>query len=304
MANLNAKDIKPTSTFNSVGFVNDFVVDSDTLYVANDMGTIDVFDLKNHKIINQIILPPLTSSMNKIIPADILSVDYLDGKVLILSVGSDSSRNVWIYEKHTLNQIINEDKKLTIKEARFINSEQIFLATLDSDIILYDLSENYAQYNTHKSDSALSDIAISDDKKTIFMADESGTVKVIDLLTSKTLQTYASQNVDNIYKVASNNGVTLTAGQDKRVGVYSNTDKPYYIKSDFLVFCVGLSPSGKIGVYSSGQSSDLQLFNTKTKSKYDRLIGHDGVVNKILFTNENEIYSSQRGRSILYWRLD
>lgn len=118
-----AKNINPVSRFQSAGFVNDFVVNGNTLYVGNDMGTVDIFNIKTTKIINQISLPPLTSSMNKIIPADILSVDYLNGKLLILSVGKNSYRNVWIYENYMLKRIIDEDKKLTIKEARFVNDE-------------------------------------------------------------------------------------------------------------------------------------------------------------------------------------
>jgi len=299
-----AKDIKPASRFISVGFINDFVISNNILYVGNDMGTVDVFDIKTAKMINQISLPPLTSSMNKIIPADILSVDYLNGKLLILSVGNNSYRNVWIYEDYMLKRIINEDKKLSIKEARFVNDEQIMLATLGSDIILHDMSENYNLYKTHISSSTMGDMTLSSDKKTMVAADESGTVKVIDIKSSKILQTNSSQNVDHIYKVAFSNGTIITAGQDRRVGVYQKSQKPYYIKSNFLVFCVGISPSGKTGIYSSGQESDLQLFDTKTKIKSDRLVGHNGVVNKILFINENELFSSSRDNYVLQWKLN
>ena len=298
-----AKDITPITKFYSVGFVNDFVVDKNFLYVANDMGTVDIFNIKTAKIINQISLPPLTSSMNKIIPADILSVDYLDGKILILSVGKESYRNVWIYENHTLKRIINEDKKLTIKEARFINKEQILLATLDSDILLYDTSEKYNIYHSHVSHSALGDITLSSDKKKIIMADESGEVKILDAKNSKTIQSFSSQNVDNIFRVAYSNDVVITAGQDRRVGVYRKDQEAYHIKSDFLVFCVGISPSGEVGVYSSGEENMLQLFNTKTKEKYSRLIGHKKIVNQIKFISENELFSSSRDNYILHWKL-
>ena len=303
-SNIYAKDIKPTHSFESVGFVNDFVLNSEKLYVANDMGTIDIFDIKTQKIINQILLPPLTSSMDKIVPADVLSVDYLDGKILILSVGKDSYRNVWIYENYMLKRIIDEDRKLTIKEARFVDSERIMLATLDSEITLHDIGENYNLYKTHVSQSAMGDVSLSDDKKSMIVADESGAVRLIDVSSSEILQTYSSQNVDNIYKAVFSNGVIITAGQDRRVGVYQKNQKPYYIKSDFLVFCVGISQDGEIGAYSSGENGDLQLFNTKSKKRYERLIGHKGVVNKIVFINKKEILSSQRGRKVLYWKIN
>lgn len=301
---LSAKEISPAKIFKSSGFVNDFVVNADRLYVGNDAGIVDVFDIKSTKIIEQIALPPLTSSMNKIIPADILSVDYINKKLLILSVGKDSYRNVWIYENYMLKKIVGEEKKLTIKEARFVNDEQIIFSTIGSDIILYDISEKYNLYNRHVSHSTMGDIMLNMTKDKMIMADESGEVKILDIQSSNIEKSYSSQNVDNIYKVAYANGTIITAGQDRRVGVYQNGQKPYYIKSDFLVFCVGISPSANTAVYSSGEENDLQLFNPKTKENYSRLVGHKSVVNQIKFINEKELFSSSRDNYIFYWRID
>ena len=50
-----------------MGFVNDFVIAEGKIYVANDAGTIDIFDLKTKKIINQIVLDPITSRMGQLI---------------------------------------------------------------------------------------------------------------------------------------------------------------------------------------------------------------------------------------------
>lgn len=298
-----AKEIRPSVVYKSTGFVNDFAIGENRLYVGNDAGVVDVFDIKSAKIINQISLPLLTSSMNQIIPADVLSVDFLNGKLLIMSVGHDSYRNVWIYENNKLKQILDEKRKLTIKKARFVNDEKIMLATLGSDIILYDTKEAYNLYSSHVSSSAMGDIAFSEDKKEMILSDESGAVKLIDVASSKTTKNYDSQNVDNIYKVAYKNGTIITAGQDHRVGVYQREQKPYYLKSDFLVFCVGLSPSGNIGIYSSGEENVLQLFDVKTKIKLDRLVGHKNIINNILFINEKELFSSSRDSNIYYWKL-
>lgn len=300
---LYAKDTTPFSSYYSVGFVNDFVVHENLLYAANDMGTVDIFDINSAKIVNQISLPPIISSFNKIIPPDVLSVDYVNNKVLILSVGENGYRNVWTYENNMLKNIISEDKKLLIKEARFVDNEKIVLATLGSDMILHDMSENYNIYNSHVSNSAMGDFLLSSDKQKIIMADESGEVKIIDTTSSNTMERFSSQNVDNIFKVAYANGVIITAGQDRRVGVYAKNQEPYHIKSDFLVFCVGISPSGKIGAYSSGQENNLQLFNTKTKEYSDRLVGHKNIINQIKFIDENEIFSSSRDNYILRWKL-
>ncbi|WP_415396414.1 WD40 repeat domain-containing protein [Sulfurimonas sp. CS5] len=301
---LDAKDITPTFKLRSIGYVSDFVVDANYLYAANDMGTVDVFNLKSKKMVKQIVLPPITTALNKLIAANIMSVDYLNGKVLIVSIGKDSFRNVWIYENHELKNIIDEEKKLTIKEARFLSDGKIIFGTLGSEVILHDREEQYNIYKTQVSQSTLGDIMLSPDKTEIVIADESGAIKLLDAKSSKIKQTYNSQNVDNIFHVAYSNGVVLTAGQDRRMAVYQNGQKDYHIKSDFLVYCVGLSPSAKTGVYTSGEEHHLQLFNPTTKIQGDRLVGHDKPVNQIRFLNEKELFSSEGRREIFYWKLD
>ena len=301
---MQAKEIAPTFKLKSLGIVNDFVVHENRIYIANDAGTVDVFDLKTQKLLEFIALEPITSRMGELTSPNILSVDYLNGKVLIVSIGQDAYRNVWIYENYKLKNIINEEKKLTIKEARFVNDERILLGTFASEILLHDLGENYNLYKRHVSQSTLGDITLSEDKSKVIMSDESGEIRILDVKTSDTLKVYSSQNVDNVYHVAYANDVIITAGQDRRVAVYQEGKKDYHIKSDFLVYCVGIAPSGKTGIYSSGEQSDLQLFNTKTKEKLDRLVGHEGIVNQIKFINEKELFSNERNRYVYYWRLD
>jgi len=126
-----------------MGLVNDFVIEKNIIYIANDAGTVDIFDLKTQKIINQIVLDPITSSRRQLLPPNILSVDYLNGKVLMVSTGVEAYKNVWIYENHELKKIIGEDKKLTLKEARFTDDEKILLGTFGSEMMLHDLEESY-----------------------------------------------------------------------------------------------------------------------------------------------------------------
>ena len=299
-----AKDISPTFKLKSIGYVNDFVINDNKLYAANDIGTVDIFDLKTKKMINQIVLPPLTSGRDKLIASSIMSVDYLNGKVLIVSIGKGMYRNVWIYENHELKNIADENKKLTIKEARFLNDGQIIFGTIGSDVILRDTTEQYNIYETHISQSTLGDMLLSRDKREIVIADESGEIQLLDAKTSKVKKRYSSQNVDNIFHVAYSNGVILTAGQDRRMAVYQSGQKDYHIKSKFLVYCVGLSPSAKIGLFTSNEENHLQLFNPKTKEFGDKLIGHQTAVNQIAFMNEKEIFSSDGREEIFYWKLD
>jgi WD40 repeat protein len=299
-----AKELHPSSTFHSIGFVNSFVVSGENLYAGNDMGTVDVFDIKTQKIINQITLPLLTTGINYLVPQKVISVDYLNGKILIVSIGENSYRNVWIYEKYELKQIVDESKKLTIKKALFVNDERILFGTFGSEIILHDTQENYNLYKSHVTQSTMGGLVLNNDKSKMVMSYESGEVRVIDVKSSHVEHIYSSQNVDNVYDIALNNGVIITAGQDRRIAVYRDGQKDYHIKSHFLVYAVGLSPSGKTGAYSSGDEQNIQLFDTRTKVLGDTLVAHTSRINQIWFKNEKEIFSVGSRNTVFYWRLD
>lgn len=299
-----AKELQPSSLFHATGYVNSFVVNGEQLYAGNNRGSIDIFDIKTQKIINQITLPPLLTTINQLVPQNVISIDYLNGKILIVSIGENSYRNVWIYEKYELKQIVDERKKLTIKKAMFINDERILFGTFGSDIILHDTKENYNLYKSHVTQSTMGGIALNSDKSKMAMSYESGEIKVIDVMSSKVEHTYASQNVDNVYDVAYNNGVIITAGQDRRVAVYRNGEKDYHLKSHFLVYAVGLSPSGKTGAYANGEEQSIQLFDTQTKALGDTLVAHKSRINQIWFRNEKEIFSVGSKNDIFYWKLD
>ena len=229
---------------------------------------------------------------------------YLNNKILIVSIGEKTFRNVWIYENNELKQIVDESKKLTIKKAMFVNDDRILFGTFGSEIILHDTSENYNLYKSHVEQSTIGGIILSEDKTKMIISHESGKVNLIDVESSKILNTYDTQNVDNIYDVAYSNGTIATAGQDRRVAIYQNGKKDYHIKSNFPVYAVGLSPSGEVAAYSSGDEQNIQIFNTKTKALGDMLVGHTSRITQIWFANEKEIYTIGNRNKIYYWKLD
>ena len=302
---LYAKNIKPIVTIETSGLVSDFVEDGGYLYVATDAGVVDIIDLSSQKIVKQINFEPMETSTGEYVPTRIHSIDRFQGKTLFVTSDISAYRNVWIDDGKKLKKIIDEKKHMMPKSAFFTNEGKIVFGSFGSDITLYDNEENYKLYDTHISESTMGGMILSQDKKKMVISDESGTVKLIDVKSSKVEKVFSSEHVDNIYRVAYSNGIILTAGQDRRVGVYSLDGKvSYHIKSDFLVYCVGLSPSADIGIYSSGTNNHLQLFNTKDGTKTDRLVGHYASVNKIMFINEQALVSAGDENTIFFWMLD
>ena len=299
-----AKNIKPIVTIETSGLVSDFVEDGGYLYVATDAGVVDIIDLSSQKIVKQINFEPMETSTGEYVPTRIHSIDRFQGKTLLVTSDISAYRNVWIDNGKKLKKIIDIEKHMMPKSAFFTNEGKIVFGSFGSDITLYDNEENYKLYDTHISESTMGGMILSQNKKKMVISDESGTVKLIDVKSSKVEKVFSSEHVDNIYRVAYSNGIILTAGQDRRVGVYSDNKKAFHIKSDFLVYSVGLSPSGATGIYSSGTEHHLQLFNTDNGEKADILVGHFATPNKIIFINENSIISTGDENKIFFWQIN
>ncbi len=300
--NTYAKEITPLYQLHTSGYVTDYVLDGDKIYVATDAGSVDIFTLGSEKMIGQILLEPITSGRGEKMDTYITRVDRRNGKTLIVSRAKGNYRDVWIEEGGRVTKIIDTSKKLLVRDAKFADDNRIVFATFDADVILYNISEGYKVYSKSNAQSTLTSMAITNNE--IVVADESGVLTLYDLEEGSVSARFEGQNVDKVYSVAYENGVLLTGGEDRRVAVYQKEQKPYYLKSSFLVYSVGLSPSGERGVYSSGEEQVLQLFNTKTKRKGDQLIGHKEIVKKILFISENSLISSGEQNELFFWKID
>lgn len=302
-SHLLSKEITPAFTLQSRGLVSDFVLDGSKLYVANDEGSVEIFDFLNRKKVDEIFLPPINSLIDGLVPAKILSVDRNNNQTLIVSSAQDGYRDVWLHDGVKLKQLISTKRKIAVKEARFLDDKNFIFGTLGYDMLSYTMNDSHMVFNEHIEDSSFSDMVMSEDRTTMVTASESGQVMLLDSKSGKLLKAFKPQNLDNIYKLAYKSGTIITAGQDRRVGVYPKDGKPYYLRSSFLVYAVGLSPSGKIGVYSSNENSDLQLFDVATGEKGHILKGQKSIPSTIKFFDEDGFFSAGYGNTIYYWYL-
>ena len=298
------RDIHPSAEFSVSGIVSDFAVDGGKLFIGTDMGVVDVFDLKDAKLLYRITLDPVKDGTGKPIPARILSVDAEDGSILIVSVGEDGFRNVWIYKNYILKNIVGESRRLYIKEARFAGEGRVVLGTFGSEVALYSIQEGYEVYRAKPSESTMGDMAVSRDGKSVVFADEAGNITLLDVKTSKRVRNFNSGHLDIVHSLAYEKGVLISGGQDRKVGVHFLDSSSYYLNIDFPVFCVGLSPDAKRGVFLSGDDQVLQLFDIKSGKLTDRLVGHSAMVSQIRFVANRVVLSSERGGRVLLWRLD
>lgn len=295
---------KPTAQFISSGAVTDIVYKDAKLYSATDASCVDIFDTTTKKIIKKIKVSQIKDFMGDIIDSKVYSIDVIKDKILILSQAQKGARRVHIYENGKLELFIPYTDRLFIAKAKFINENTILLGLLSNEIISYDLKNKKINYRVSISQSKFSNFALNEDKSEVVIADESGDLKIHATKDASRLKELSGQNLDNVFQVDTKNGIIATAGQDRRVVIYApKFNSAYYEHAKFLIYSVGLSPSGKIVGYASDEDNNVALFNTITKSKLGLYGGNKMTLSNILFINEKEFFVSSDDKTINFYKI-
>ena len=297
-----SQNLKPSHTYLASGGVTDLVLKDDILYVSTSEGLIDIFDTQKSELLHSISLPKIKDFVGDTINSKVYSIDVLNNKILFVSQGEKGFRNLYQVVNKKLVPLISIDKKMYISKAQYIDENLVALSLLSNQLFIYDIKKDKLLWETQISNSKFSDFVLTEDKTKVIVADESGALKQIDLKKRKTDKIYSGLNVDNIFQVDTKNGVVITAGQDRRCAIYQKYNQ-YYKKADFLIYSVGLSPSGKLAGYANNEDNDITIFNTKTKKELYTLKGHKMTLSNILFKNEQELYSSSDSNEVYYWKL-
>lgn len=302
--NLIASDLKPANILKANGGVTDLVIDNNRLFAATINSSVDIFDLNSKEKINSIKLPKIKDFTGDLIEAKVYSTDALGDKVLILSQGKSGGRNIFIYENEKLTNLIDDEKRLFIAYAKFLDKERIIYALLSNQIFIYNIKNGSIEKELQISQSKFSNFKLSNDKSKVVVSDESGTLSLIDIKTLKLIQAYKGQNVDNVFQVDFKNDTLIGGGQDRRCTIYSIDNKvAYYKASNFLVYSVALSPSAKKAAFGSEENNDVTIFDTVSKQDLVKLTDIRNTLTSILFLNENEIFVASDDNIINYYKL-
>jgi len=300
-----AKELQnPTYTLQSSGSVTDIIYNKGKLYSATDASTLDIFDTNTHKIVKQIKVEQITDFMGDIIDSKIYSVDLLKDKLMLLSLGNKGARRVHIYQDEKLSLVLSDKEGLYIAKAKFLDEHTILLALLSNELISYDIEKQKINYRFQVSQSKFSNFVLNEDKSEVVVADESGDLKLHKTQDGKFIKAFNGQNLDNVFQVDYKKGIIATAGQDRRAVIYNtNSDSSYYKTASFLIYSVGLSPSGNIAGFASDESNNVTLFKVSTKSNLVTLTKNKMTITNILFIGEKELFISSDDKVINFYKL-
>jgi len=306
ISSLFAKQIQhPTNSFTSSGAVIDIVYKNGKLYSATDASCVDVFDIKTQKLLEKIKVEKIIDFMGDKIDSKVYSIDLIKNKILLLSLGKHGARRVHIYEDKKLNLVLPYTKSLYIAKAKFLDENNILLGLLSNELVSYNIKTQKENYRIQVSQSKFSDFKLNEDKTKVVVADESGNLKIHKTSDGSFIKELSGQNLDNVFQVDIKKGIIATAGQDRRVVIYNTKyNSSYYKTASFLIYSVGLSPSGKIVGYASDENNNVTLFNTSTKTKIGKFDGNSMTLTKILFINEKEFFVSSDDKIINLYKLN
>ena len=305
ISNINAKDLNPQHSLMASGGITDLVLQEDKLFVATTASSVDIFNIKTNEKIDSIKMPKIKDFIGDIIESKVYSVDVLKKDILILSQGENGGRNVNIYKDGQMQSIIEDTQRLFIGRAKFLDENHIVYALLSNQIYLYDIKNKKVVSEVQISQSKFSNFKLNEDKSKIVVADESGSLTLLNTKDLNPIKRFDTLNLDNVFQVDMKKDIFITAGQDRRCAIYSLDERiSYYKEGSFLIYSVALSPSGKLAAFASDEENNVTIFNTTTKENLYKLTQNKTTLTNILFINENEIFVSSDDEKINYYKLN
>ncbi len=298
--------LSPQKSIKADGNVIDIVYENGQIFVGTDNGFIEIFDVNSTKQLSKIEFEKIKDFSGDLIEPKIFSIDKIKGEDIFLAVLQSESfyRRLFLIENGKLKKLLDIDKKLMIKKAKFIDKNHIILALISNEILLYDIENKKFIYKKSISQSQFSDFDLNADKSKIAIGAESGIVNILDTKSGKVLSVLEDGNVDNIYKIAFANGKVLTAGQDRRAILYDVKSKKHErYNASFLIYACALSKDAKYGAIAINQDSDIGVFDFERKQKIATLKGQKSTLNSIVFMNDTSLVSGSDDKYIMIWSL-
>ena len=298
--------IQPALKIKTSGAITDFFIDGSKITLSTDAGTIEEFNLSSGKRIKTEHLPEMVDFMGDPAPTKVYSIDKFDTKILFVTQGNHGFRNLLITENNDTLKVIEANRdKLMIKKARFVNNNHILLGLMSNELILFDIDKKEIIYTSTISAYSFSDFYLNNNKQFVYSSDESGIVHKIDVKDGKILEEFEGNNVDNVYRLVYKNGVIITAGQDRRVGVYNTiTGANYYLQKNFLIYSVALNSDASKGAFTASEENDITVFNVETRNELLKLKGHTSVITKMEFIDKNTLVSAADDHYLMIWKIN
>jgi len=301
-----AQDIKPFLKIDTNFVVKDLALGKENeIVIGTTASEVQIYNYKDKNFTKIIKIPKIKDFMGDTINASISCVDYYNGKYLMLSdSGIGGYSDLRINENNKTIDIFTEKNRYAIVEAKFIDDNNILLGFLSNEVALYNLKDKKIIYRKQLSESKFSHFALNKKRDLATFACESGEITVLKPLSGDIVTKLSGLNVDNIFDVDIKANIVSCAGKDRRASWYDiNTKKGDYIQGKFFVYATALSPDGSLGAFALDEANNIYIYNLFTKSLKYKLIGQKSTLNRIIYKDDNTIFSASNDNIVIMWKL-
>lgn len=297
---LNANEIKPMKIVTTSAPILDMIGRNGLIWAASEDGKVLQISAKG-KILSTYAIPPFITLSGETRDQKAMTLDLSPDRTKV-AVGTEDG-SLYIFQA-TKRSKTSFKTKGVIKKIVFITNDEVVLALLSSELVWFNLKQNRIDKTIAIGSSPLSDMAVSKNLSYLVTVGEAGIVRLINSRTKKVENIIHGGNVDNIYKVDYQHHRIITAGQDRRVIVYSDDGKKYQrFDGSFLVYSAALSPSGEHFAAPMDEENRLSFFDIASKQEIALGKGHDATLNRIVFMDERHLVSSADENKILFWEI-
>ncbi len=297
--------VTPSASIEVNGTAKDLVLAGSHLVIGTDSGRLQVYDYAQKRFVKEITVPKIKDFTGEVIPAAVFSVDYIDGRYLLLSdSGEGGYSNLWLHENNRTIQLLSPKDKCPLIKARFVDRDHILFGYLSNEAALYDIKTRKELYREQLSPSKFSDFALNEDRTKAAYGCESGVISVIRVSDGKLIRNLEGINKDNVYKVDIKRDIVVGAGQDRRGSIYDlKSGKGDFIQGSFLIYAAALSPSAGRVAFALDENNNISVFKRETKEKIALLKGQKSTLNVIVFKDENTLFSASDDSSVMMWNI-
>lgn len=283
------------------------------IFVGNTNGGIDVFSLDSNKKAFKaysLTLPLIEDYFGSAFLPRVFDIATFDGKTLfVLSEASRGGKQILKLSTTQKPEVIYHTTTSPKRIVAF-DKNKLVIGFLSNEIGLFDITDKKFIYMSHPSLAGFSDLCVN--TPFILSTDESGIVNVIHSANGKVLSRLDKINKDNNYQIASAQDKILTASVDRQMGIYTfnSQDKSTFnltnatsIKSDFLIYAVGISPNATWAAFSKNEQNDIGIIHLPTMEEQYTLKGTASLINSLVFYDENTLISGSDDKILIIWNL-
>jgi len=302
-----AKDIAPFLKIDVGAVAQDIALGAeDELVIGTAASELKVYNYKEKKFVKSIKVPKIKDFMGDIIDTRISSVDYFNGKYLLLSdSGIGGYADLRINENNQTKDIFTENDKLALVKAKFIDDTHILLGFLSNEVALYDYKAKKFLYRKQLSESKFSDFALNLKRDLAAFSCESGEITVLEPQSGKIVKVLSGINLDNVFSVDIKKDTVTGAGKDRKASWYNiKTGKGDYIQAKFFIYATALSPDASKAAFALDENSNITIINLSTKSKIAILKGQKGTLNSMVFKDNTTLFSASNDNIVIMWKLN